>query len=170
MISLLTGLALAGMRTRKLPAFLTVILCAAAGMTIVMALEVGSTASSPWKKTFDAANGAHIWASLVNETDLQAFAGTPGVSEIDEPLPVDSVRIVLAETEVPVFITGVREPTINRPIVMSGSEAGPGEALLERSLANALNLPVGSTVMIGEYAPGCFWSCYFAESAAIPEK
>jgi hypothetical protein len=43
----------------------------------VLALEVGATARDPWQRTFDAANGAHVLASVPSQADATP-AATPG--------------------------------------------------------------------------------------------
>ena len=88
MTATLVKLAFAGIRSRLLASALTILLCSAAAATIVLALEVGATARDPWQRTFTAANGAHVLASVPSQADARAIAALPGVAERDEPVPI----------------------------------------------------------------------------------
>ena len=85
MMTTLLKLSFSDIRSRLLATILTVLLTGAAATTIVLTLEVGSTAREPWMKTFDAANGAHVLANVSSEADSWRFANLPGVVESDQP-------------------------------------------------------------------------------------
>jgi hypothetical protein len=42
----------------------------------VLALEVGATARDPWRRTFDAANGAHVIATVPSKACYDGVALT----------------------------------------------------------------------------------------------
>ena len=54
MIATLLKLSFAGIRLRLLASTLTILLTGAAAATIVLTLEVGTTARDPWMRTFNA--------------------------------------------------------------------------------------------------------------------
>jgi putative ABC transport system permease protein len=147
MTRILVGLAFAGIRTRLLASTLTVVLSATVAATVVMALEVGATARDPWQRTFDAAHGADVLASVPTEADAQAIASRPGVSEAGVPVPsafaqlgtgANPTRVELAALDTP--------PSVNRPVSTEGVAPGGRGIVIERSLAEALALQPGMEV------------------------
>ena len=88
MTALLFKLAFAGIRSRLLASALTIAIAGAAAATIVLALEVRSSGRDPWQQTFDAANGAHVLASVPSQADARAIANLPGVTERGAPVPL----------------------------------------------------------------------------------
>lgn len=150
MIATQLGLAFAGIRSRLLASALTVLLAAAAAATIVLALEVGATAREPWERTFAAAHGAHVLASVATEADAAAVAAQPGVAERDAAVPTALTSVASRGTTEPLRVAGLSaEPRINTPLVVTGTTS-PGDGIvLERSFAEALGLAVGATVRLG---------------------
>jgi putative ABC transport system permease protein len=148
MTATLVKLAFAGIRSRLLASALTVLLSSAAAATIVLALEVGATGRDPWQRTFDAANGADVIAVVPSEADARTVAALPGVAERDPAVPSAMATVTTSPggTE-PLELAGLRPPTrINAPVRTEGSELRAGGILLERSLAEALGLQVGTTL------------------------
>ena len=80
MTALLFRLAFAGIRSRLLASALTIAIAGAAAATIVLALEVRSSGRDPWRQTFDAANGAHVLASVPSQAAARALGELPGVT------------------------------------------------------------------------------------------
>lgn len=143
MTVILIRLAFAGIRSRLLASALTVVLCTASAATIVLALEVGATVRDPWERTFAAANGAHVLASVASAADAGKLAGLPGVAEHDDPTPIANVG--LAGSTDRLLLAGLTSPaTINRPLPIDGSAQPADGIVLERSFAEALGLRVGA--------------------------
>jgi putative ABC transport system permease protein len=144
----LVKLAFAGIRSRALASLLTILLCGAATATIVLALEVGATARDPWQRTFDAAHGAHLIATAPTEAEARTIRALPDIAERDPAIPSATTTVTTAagETE-PLALTGLRPPTrVNAPVRTEGSQPREGGIVLERSLAKALSLEVGTTL------------------------
>jgi len=132
-----------------LASILTVLVCGAAAATIVITLEVGSTGVTPWNRTFDVANGAHILVTASSEQDALAVADLPGVAESDEPLPRIRATLVIQEKDVRVLLSGLTgPPSINLPLLTRGSALSPGGIVLERSMATALGVDLGTKVSV----------------------
>jgi putative ABC transport system permease protein len=154
MTATLVKLAFAGIRSRLLASALTILLSSAAAATIVLALEVGATARDPWQRTFDAANGAHVIVSVPSEADTRKIGALPGIAERDPAVPSAFTIVTTSsgETE-PLELAGLQPPTrVDVPVRTEGSELRAGGIVLERSLAEALGLQVGTTLRFA--APG----------------
>jgi ABC-type lipoprotein release transport system permease subunit len=147
MTVLLFRLAFAGIGSRLLASALTIAIAGAAAATIVLALEVRSSGRDPWQQTFDAANGAHVLASVPTQADARAIANLPGVTERGAPVPL--VRATLGPPGSPdrADLAGLSGRTaVNRPVLTAGSPLREGGIVLERSLARALGIEVGATL------------------------
>src|SRR5262245_52835448 len=145
----LVKLAFAGIRSRLLASGLTILLSGAAAATIVLALEVGSTARDPWQRTFAAANGAHVLADVRTQADARTVATLPGVAVADEPVPhaLTSVRSD-GGTEL-LRVAGLRAPArVDTPLRTEGAAPPAAGIVLERSFAAALGVRVGSTLRL----------------------
>jgi putative ABC transport system permease protein len=149
MTATLVKLAFAGIRSRLLASALTILLSSAAAATIVLALEVGETARDPWQRTFDAAHGAHVLATVPSQADARAIAALPGVAERDEPVPTAIASVASGGGTDRLRLVGLRSPThINAPLRTEGA-APPAEGIvLERSFADALGLRVGTALRL----------------------
>jgi hypothetical protein len=148
MIPTLVKLAFAGIRARLLASTLTILLSSAAAATIVLALEVGATARDPWQRTFDAANGAHVMATAPSEAGVHRIGALPGVAERDRAVPsaVTTATTTAGDTE-PLELAGLRSAArVDAPVRTEGSGPRAGGIVLERSLADALGLRVGTTL------------------------
>lgn len=145
----LVRLAFAGIRSRLLASALTILLCGAATATLVLALEVGSTARDPWQRTFDAANGADVLANVASATDARTIASLPGVAERDDPAPVAVPGVAVQGTTDRLLLTGLAAPPrVNTPVPTEGSSSPGTGIVLERSFAGAVGLRVGTTVRL----------------------
>jgi ABC-type lipoprotein release transport system permease subunit len=145
----LVKLAFVGIRSRLLASALTVLLSSAAAATIVLALEVGATARDPWQRTFDAAGGAHVLATVPSRADARAIAGLPGVAAWDEPIPNANVGVVSGGGTDRLQLAGLRSrPRVNAPVRTERMAAPADGIVLERSFAHALNLRVGGTLRL----------------------
>jgi putative ABC transport system permease protein len=140
-------LAFAGIRSRLLAAALTVVIAAAAAATLVIALEVRASGVEPWQRTFQSAYGAHVIATVPSQADAHTVAALPGVAERDDPVPHAVGTTTIHGRSEPVEFAGLGgQPRINAPVRTEGV-AQPGSGIvLERSLATALHVTVGSTI------------------------
>jgi putative ABC transport system permease protein len=148
-------LAFAGIRSRLLASALTITLCSAAAATVVLALEVGATGRDPWQRTFDAAHGAHVLVFTKSASDARRIASMPGVSERAAPMPIAHATMGWpGQAATDVMLAGLQgEPSVNAPVRTEGEGVRPGGIVLERSLANALGLRVGSVLTVKGSAP-----------------
>ena len=138
MTRLLVHLAFAGIRARVLGSVLTIVIAGAAATTIVLALEVRSTGADPWQRTFDAAHGAHVLATVPSEADAERVAGLPGVAEAGAPTPNALSTLGHGDRTERLQLVGLDEtPTVNAPVRTDGSALHDGGVVLERSLARA---------------------------------
>ena len=148
MILVLARLAFAGIRTRLLASALTIAIAAAVVSSLVIAVEIRATGVAPWQRTFDAAHGAHVLANTPTAADARAIAARPGVTERTEPTPIASTQIELDSGDtVDVFVAGLEgHPSVNAPVSTDGTSPRDDGIVLERSLAEALNIGVGTTI------------------------
>jgi putative ABC transport system permease protein len=151
MTAMLLKLAFAGIRSRLLASALTVTIAGAAATTIVLGLEVRSSGVDPWERTFAAANGAHVLASVPSRADADMIAGLRGVSNRSEPVPLVSATLTTPRRSEPILLAGwtAGPAQVNRPVPTTGTAPGPGGVVLERSLADALGIRIGTPVTIG---------------------
>jgi putative ABC transport system permease protein len=149
MTVLLVKLAFAGIRARLLASALTIAIAAAAVATIVLALEVRSTGLDPWQRTFTAANGAHVLALVPSDADARALAQLPGVTERGAPVPLVTATVGPRGRTDRVQLAGLSGNTaVNKPVLTAGSQLREDGIVLERSLANALDIDVGATLAV----------------------
>lgn len=150
MTSTLVRLAFAGIRSRLLAAGLTITIAAAAVATVVLALEVRSTGVDPWERTFAAANGAHVLVFAPSRVDAAAIARLPGVTEHGLPVPLLSATFRSGDRSDRVQLADLgRDASVNVPLLTAGSQLQEGDGVvLERSLAGALGIEIGSTLRL----------------------
>jgi putative ABC transport system permease protein len=149
MITTLVKLAFAGIGSRALASALTILVSSAAAATIVLALEVGATGREPWQRTFDAANGAHVLASVASQADARAIAALPGVAERDDPVPSALATVTSVDSADRLRLAGLGRATrVNAPLPTEGSGPRADGIVLERSFAEALGLRVGTPLRL----------------------
>jgi ABC-type lipoprotein release transport system permease subunit len=149
MTALLFKLAFAGMRSRLLASALTIAIAGAAAATIVLALEVRSSGRDPWQQTFDAANGAHVLASVPSQAAARALGDLPGVTERGAPVPLTTVTVGPRGSTDRVELAGLSARTdVNMPVRTAGSPLREDGIVLERSVASALGIEVGATLAV----------------------
>jgi putative ABC transport system permease protein len=149
MTVLLGRLAFAGIRSRLLPSALTIAIAAAAVATIVLSLEVRSSGVDPWQRTFAEANGAHVLAFVPSQADAAAIGGLPGVTERGAPVPLVWATVGTRGSTDQVQLAGLTGSTaVNKPVLTAGSQLRGDGIVLERSLANALGIEVGATLVL----------------------
>jgi ABC-type lipoprotein release transport system permease subunit len=165
----LARLAFAGLRSRLLATALTVLLAAAATCTLVLVLEVRETGRDPWERTFVAAHGAHVLANVPTSAEAEALRALDGVTESSDPVPVSTVELSTSRNTEPLRVAGLSgTPTVNAPIVTSGTTE-PGEGVvLERSLARALGLTAGDRLRLS--GPGGELEVDVVGTAILPSQ
>jgi putative ABC transport system permease protein len=146
MTAVMVRLAFAGIRTRLLASVLTILLSATVAATVVIALEVGSTGRDPWQRTFDAAHGADVLATVPSEAEARAIAARPGVGEASDPVPTAFLHLA-GPGGIGVELAGLgTRSRVNVPVTTNGRAPGGDGVVLERSFADALGLGPGSSV------------------------
>jgi putative ABC transport system permease protein len=149
MTGLLLRLAFAGIRSRLLASVLTIAIAGAAAATIVLALEMRSSGRDPWQQTFEAANGAHVLASARSQAAARSLGELPGVTERGAPVPLTTVTVGPGGSADRVELGGLTGRTVvNMPVRTAGSPLREDGIVLERSLANAVGIEVGSTLAV----------------------
>jgi putative ABC transport system permease protein len=145
----LLKLAFAGLRSRLLASALTVTIAGAAATTIVVGLEVRSSGVDPWQRTFAASHGAHVLASVPSRADAVRIGRLPGVSAASEPVPLVNVTLTMPRSE-PILLTTwtTGAGQVNRPVPTAGTAPGGRGIVVERSLADALGLRIGTPVTV----------------------
>jgi putative ABC transport system permease protein len=126
---------------------LTVSIATAAVAMIVLALEVRSAGIDPWQRTFAEANGAHVLAYVPSRADAVAIGELPGVTERSAPVPLTTVTLGERGRIDRVQLAGLsRQTVVNKPLLTAGSQLRDGGIVLERSLADALGIDVGTSL------------------------
>jgi putative ABC transport system permease protein len=142
-------LAFTGLRARRAQSLLCVIVVAAATTALTVSLAIGSVASRPYERTFAATNGAHVTVyAPPGGPRLDGLGRLPGVAAANDPAPIgwtafdrDGHRYGLR-----VAGLGAELPAVSRPLLVDGDWPGPGEVVLERSLARFHRLHPGDTL------------------------
>jgi putative ABC transport system permease protein len=146
-------LAFAGIRSRLLGAILTIVITSAAAATLVIALEVRGSGVDPWQRTFQAAHGAHVLALVPSLADAHTVAALPGVAERDDPVPSTVGTATIGGHSEPLLVAGLGgRPRINAPVRTEGASQPGSGIVLERSLADAQHIAVGSTIDVPSHA------------------
>jgi putative ABC transport system permease protein len=149
------ALVLAGaaeLRRHPLETALVALLLACAAGTLALALALGTSASRPFDRAFAAAGKPHV--TIETETDARALRAlrsraavaatgpTPQLLGTVEPR-ADDVRTATLRAAPAVL------PAVDRPLVSRGRwVSGPGEAVVERSFAQALGVSPGATLIV----------------------
>jgi putative ABC transport system permease protein len=165
----LLRLAFAGLRSRLLATALTVLLAGAAAGTLVLVLEVRETGRDPWDRTFAAAHGAHVLANVPTSAAGESLRALDGVTESADPVPSTTLELVTSRSTEPVLVSGWSgAPTVNVPIVTSGT-GDPGEGVvLERSFARTLGLAAGDRLRLS--GPGGGQEVEVVGTAILPSQ
>ncbi|HEY7045377.1 MAG TPA: FtsX-like permease family protein [Nocardioidaceae bacterium] len=147
----LVRLAFSGMRFRLLATGLTVVLACAAAATVVLALQVGETIRDPWQRTFDASHGAHVLVIASSHEQARSLRNAAGVTEAAAPVPYafSGIRLATPGGPEPVQLLSLSgRPSVNAPVRISGTTTPGSGIVLERSLADALGVGVGTSLRL----------------------
>ena len=78
-------------------------------------------------RTFNAAHGAHVLASIPSEAAARSVANLPGVVESDPPVPIATSTMIVDGREVRVLLAGLDgQPQVHAPVPIDGSGSPPG--------------------------------------------
>ncbi len=142
----------ADLRSRPVATLLLAALIAIAALTLSMTLALRGQMDAPFERVAQQSRGG----------DIHAVATEPGadlrpIAELDGVLASSGVRPVLdgtgrvGERSADVALEGLADPQapVDRPLLRSGRwVAGPGEVVLERSLAAAADLAPGGVFRV----------------------
>lgn len=125
-----------------------VLVLAVATTTLTLGLTVRAAADAPWERTFRDTRGAHVVADASSTPPLTALAGDPEVARSAGPWPFVIVGSRLGGRDLPLRLVGrdSLDSRVDRPVVTKGRGDLDG-VVLERSLADALGIRVGQTVV-----------------------
>ncbi|HEY7144449.1 MAG TPA: FtsX-like permease family protein [Streptosporangiaceae bacterium] len=112
-------------------------------------------ATNPWQGLFNQTRGAQIWLRLAQGTSVRGLAArVDGVTGVAGPYPVAAATLAEDGTRIQVQLRamGTRMPQLGRMLVRQGSWLRPGQpdgVVLESSLAQAIHVSAGSTLLVG---------------------
>jgi putative ABC transport system permease protein len=142
-------LAFAGIRSRRVPSLLSVLVVGAVATALTIGLAVRTVADRPFERTFAATNGAHVTIESADDPALlEDIERRPGVVESTGVLPVAWTAFDRDGKRYGLRLVGLRDrlPPVSRPLLVDGDLPGPGETVLERSFAEFHHLGPGSTI------------------------
>ncbi|MEU0844712.1 FtsX-like permease family protein [Streptomyces sp. NPDC005962] len=144
--------AFADLRTHRGQA-LSIVL-ATAGITAALLLSAALLvyAANPWQRLFTSTQGAHVWLRTTAAADVGALRKLDGVSALSGPYLTEKVTLRHGADKAAADIraTGSTPPQVGRPRLAAGHwRVGPGEIVLEKSMATALWAQPGDTLSIG---------------------
>jgi putative ABC transport system permease protein len=149
-------LVIGDIKRRRVQSMLLVVMIATTTATLTLGLALHHVTESPFARTRAATRGPDAVIEIgggasggsSSPRQFAALIHAPGVIGIAGPYPVAFVRLQAPSIDVPVQVEGRdRAPAaIDRPLVTSGHWVQPGGAVIERGLADALGLHVGSTI------------------------
>lgn len=120
-------------------------------MALTISLIVNASADDPWDRTFEEANGPHVWL-LVREpnADLSVIKDMPEVSETSgEIQALAHVPLLIEGEQNNIFLYAMDEPPpVARPLLQEGRWISPqatDEVMLDFSLATYFDLEVGDS-------------------------
>ncbi len=146
--------ALADLRAFRLPSLLIFVIIAAAAVTLTLSLLIRQSADDPWNRAFAAANGPDVVYYAGSDVNLSEVANIDGVTQVSDVFPTywDSSLIHNdVKYEMALFGLGPELPSVNRPLVMSGSwlsAGGADQIVLEQSFARELGIHTGDQVTV----------------------
>ncbi len=156
---LIARLVIGDIKRRPVQSALLVIMVLTTTTALTLGLALHGESQSLFAQTRDATRGPDVVAETgfapgSNRPSIRQFAPllhAPGIAGTGGPYPVAFVRLTAPGIEVPVQAEGrdVAPAAIDRPLVVAGHWIKPGDAVIERGLADALGLHVGGAIRIG---------------------
>jgi putative ABC transport system permease protein len=168
-LTLITRLAVRDLRHRPGAAVLLLIALVTATATLTMGLILHGTTSQPYATTMAATSGPDIVAQYtsgennnraITPADLKplmalvrpgALAGEPGVTGYTGPFPYTFANLTAGRhTGAAALVEGrgTGPAAVDQPELTQGSWVRPGEAVIERSFADALGVRPGDRIML----------------------
>ena len=141
-------LAFAGIRSRRAPSLLSVLVVGAVATALTIGLAVRTVADRPFERTFAATNGAHVTVESAEPGPLEEIERRPGAIKSTGVLPVAWTAFDRDGKRYGLRLVGLGDelPPVSTPLLSDGDLPGPGEVALERSFAEFHHLGPGSTI------------------------
>jgi len=160
-IRLIWRLAMKDLRHNPAEAVLLLVAIAAASTTLTVALALHGVTDAPYAATRSATAGPDVVASVQEPTPAAPAALTelrhaPGVVASGGPYEIAMPNLVVDGHSDPVMAEG-RSPApaeVDQPKVTAGTWVRPGGVVVERSLADLLDLKVGDRVGLDQLDGG----------------
>lgn len=156
---LVARLVVRDLRRRRLQSLLLVVMIATTTSTLALALTLSHTSEGQFARTRAATAGPDVVAAFqpnpgsrsTTPAPVAPLAHAPGVTGTAGPYSMAFARLSGRGASVPIEAIGRSSDagTIDRPLLTSGRWAGPGSAVLEQGLADALGLHVGDAISVG---------------------
>ncbi|MFE0334818.1 ABC transporter permease [Streptomyces sp. NPDC058955] len=148
--------ALSDLRAHRAEALFALLASAGVITCLLLSAALLSFAANPWQRLFSQSRGAHVWLRVDIGTDLTPLISLAEVDAVSEPLPTTETAMASAGVRARVVLreAPVQPPDVARPLVTEGRWArpappgGPGEVVLEHTLARALWADPGETVTV----------------------
>jgi ABC-type lipoprotein release transport system permease subunit len=162
---LVARLAVKDVRRNRAEALLLLVAIVAATTTLTVALALHGVTSAPYAATREATAGPDVVAAVQQggrpPLELTSLAHAPGVVKSSGPYLIAMPNLVVDGHSDPVMAEG-RDPSaasVDQPKLTSGHWVTNGGVVVERSLADLLDLKVGARVGLdalvgGEQGPG----------------
>jgi ABC-type lipoprotein release transport system permease subunit len=175
---LIGRLAFRDLRRRPVHGILLLLAITAATATLTLGLALNGVTSNPYLRTRAVTNGPDVTATIapggaesrqpVNPAPLTTLASLPGVTAHSGPYPVAFATLRARGLAVPIQAEGRAEgpATVDQPLVTEGTWVRPGGVVLERTFAQALDVPVGARVSLNGRT---FRVVGLAVTSAVPE-
>ncbi|MFB6781901.1 ABC transporter permease [Streptomyces sp. NPDC056352] len=145
------------LRAHRGEALFAVLASAGVIASLLLSGALLSYAVNPWQRVFNQSQGAHIWLHTRGDLDAAALTSLDEVAAISGPFRTADATVEVAGARARVVLrgTGPQPPTVARPLVTEGrwlnsatTDGGPGEIVLESTLARALWADPGETVTV----------------------
>jgi len=162
---LVLRLAMKDLRRNPAEAALLLMAIASAAATLSIALALRGVTDHPYATTRAATEGPDVIAAVQTNSSaalagLTALKHAPGVTRSSGPYVLDFPTLVVNGHQDPVLVEGrdTTPATVDQPKVTAGTWVRNGGVVVERSLADLLDLKVGERITLGTsqggYAPG----------------
>jgi putative ABC transport system permease protein len=147
------------LRHRPGQAVLLLLAITAASGTLSLALALRGVTSHPYDATRTATAGPDVVAAVQQSSpppQLTALEHAPGVTGYGGPYPLANPVLVVDGHQDPVVIEGrdTSAATVDQPKLTEGRWVSSGSVVIERSLADLLDLKVGQRVSLGNFEGG----------------
>jgi putative ABC transport system permease protein len=148
------------LRRRPVQAVLLLLAITAASSTLSVALALRGVASHPYDQTRAASAGPDVVAAVQQPgnvpSQLASLEHAPGVTGHSGPYPLVSPVLVVNGHQDPVMVEGrdTSAAAVDQPRLTAGRWVSSGGAVIERSLADLLDLRVGQRISMSNFTGG----------------